>query len=181
MKKWEEWRQDEEEAWGSYNCLPKWPPTPKSLTKCWGMERNQMTRRVLDMLMTRKPYLRTKRCLSREKGIKEAWPLQHPRRTIELRKSSKSGQVKMPTKSEAQPQQPSFPQLRFNQPRRQAMQTQPNKHSNPIQQQRMTSQWYGMTHHFIPTCHFCGVYGNIRSNCFKHIKKCRVKSTMEKK
>ena len=34
-------------------------------------------------------------------GIKEASPPQHPRRKIELGESSKSGKMKMPTKSEA--------------------------------------------------------------------------------
>jgi hypothetical protein len=45
----------------------------------------------------------------------------------------------------------------------------------------MTSQGYGMIPHFIPTCHFCGVDGHIRPNCFRYIKQCRVESMMERK
>ena len=43
-----------------------------------------------------------------------------------------------------------------------------------------TSQGYGMTPHFIPICHFCGVDGYIRPNYFRYIKKCRVESMMER-
>ena len=46
---------------------------------------------------------------------------------------------------------------------------------------RMTSQGHGMNSYFIPTCHYCGVNGHIRPNCFKYIKHCRVNSMIEKK
>ena len=46
---------------------------------------------------------------------------------------------------------------------------------------QMTSQGYGMNSYFVPTCHYCGVYGHIRPKCFKYIKHCRINSMIEKK
>ena len=46
---------------------------------------------------------------------------------------------------------------------------------------QMTSQGHGMNSYFIPTCHYCGVNGHIRPNCFKYIKHCKVNSMIEKK
>ena len=38
-----------------------------------------------------------------------------------------------------------------------------------------------MIPNFIPTCHFCGIIGHIRPNCFRYIKMRRTKSMIEKK
>ena len=43
------------------------------------------------------------------------------------------------------------------------------------------SQGHGMIPNFIPICHFCGIDGHIRPNCFHYIKMRRVKSKIEKK
>ena len=45
----------------------------------------------------------------------------------------------------------------------------------------MSSQGQGIISNFIPTCHYCGVDGHIRPNCFRYIKMCRVKSMIEKR
>ena len=48
------------------------------------------------------------------------------------------------------------------------------------QKASINSQGHGMTSYFIPTCHFCGVDGYIRPNCFKYIKKCRIYIMIER-
>ena len=45
----------------------------------------------------------------------------------------------------------------------------------------MHTQGHGMTSHFTPICHFCGIDGHIRPNCFHYIKMHRVESIIEKK
>ena len=45
----------------------------------------------------------------------------------------------------------------------------------------MHAQGHGMIPNFISTCHFCGIDGHIRPNCFHYIKMRRVKSMIEKK
>ena len=45
----------------------------------------------------------------------------------------------------------------------------------------MHAQRLGMIPNFIPTCHFCGIDGHIRPNCFHFIKLCRIKSMIEKR
>ena len=44
----------------------------------------------------------------------------------------------------------------------------------------MLAQGYSMNPYFSPTCHFCGIEGHIRPNCFKYIKLCRRESMIEK-
>ncbi|KAK1550275.1 hypothetical protein Q3G72_016572 [Acer saccharum] len=83
--------------------------------------------------------------------------------------------------------------------KRSIMEDQPRKQSNlghqqrmrdPIQQPRqpqrhekalMHAQGHGMIPNFIPTCHFCGIDGHIRPNCFHYINMCRTKSMIEKR
>ena len=38
-----------------------------------------------------------------------------------------------------------------------------------------------MIPNFIPTCHFCGIDGHIRPNCFHYLNICRTKSMIEKR
>ena len=45
----------------------------------------------------------------------------------------------------------------------------------------MHIQGYGMIPNFIPTCHFCGIDGHIRPNCFHYIKMRRVENMIGKK
>ena len=75
------------------------------------------------------------------------------------------------------------------------MQPQARKQVRPVQQRRwieptqpqshvtapMHAQGHGMISKFIPTCHFCGIDGHIRPNCFHYIELCRVKSMIEKR
>ena len=75
------------------------------------------------------------------------------------------------------------------------MQNETRKQTRPVQQQRrfepaqpqshgkapMHAQGHGMISNFIHTCHFCGIDGHIRPNCFHYIKLCRVKSMIEKR
>ena len=45
----------------------------------------------------------------------------------------------------------------------------------------MYAQGEGMISNFNPTCHYWGMDGHIRPNCFHYIKLCRAKSMIEKK
>ena len=76
------------------------------------------------------------------------------------------------------------------QPSKQPCLGQQQRWRDPIQQPRksqrrgkapMHIQGYGMIPNFIPTCHFCGIDGHIRPNCFHYIKMRRVESMFEKK
>ena len=45
----------------------------------------------------------------------------------------------------------------------------------------MRSQCNGINSYFVPTCHFCGMIGHLRPNCFDYIKRCRIESMKEKR
>ena len=45
----------------------------------------------------------------------------------------------------------------------------------------MRTQGNGMISSSVPICHFCGMIGNIRPNCFNYIKRCRIERMNEKK
>ena len=56
-------------------------------------------------------------------------------------------------------------------------QRQPHQHGNAL----MRSQCNGINSYFVPTCHFCGMIGHLRPNCFDYIKRCRLESMKEKR
>src|SRR5579862_6943928 len=79
--------------------------------------------------------------------------------------------------------------------KRPIMQPQARKQTRPVQQRRwieptqpqiygkgpMHAQGHGMISKFILTCHFCGIDGHIRPNCFHYIRLCKIKSMIEKR
>ena len=98
---------------------------------------------------------------------------------------------------QARPPQPRPPQQRIPQAQYGVFHAQPRRHVNLAQHQRrelpqhpratqnrrrpqMLAQGYGMNPYFSPTCHFCGIEGHIRPNCFKYINLCRRESMIEK-
>ena len=111
----------------------------------------------------------------------------------------------MLSRSQAQVQLSKMPQPKFHPPMRQDQLAQPppqsktqrhqpltqsQRRSYPMQHQRqphwngkapMRNQGYGMISIFVPTCHYCCMIGHIRPNCFKFIKRCRIKSMKEKR
>ena len=111
----------------------------------------------------------------------------------------------MPTKGKAQSQHSRAQHPNFAQPRRHIQPVQPPQQarpqrchqsaqapmrSNPMHHQRqphqhdnasMRSQCNGMNSIFVPTCHFCGMIGHLRPNCFDYIKRCRLESMKEKR
>ena len=134
-------------------------------------------------------------------GKIEASSVHTPRKKLELGQCSKNAQVKVVKMR--QPQAQRFSASRVNspqqmtqivkrhvmlpqpQPRRQPIPVHQNRRHEPIQHQRrlqmhdesqMTTHEHGMNFYFVPTCHYCGVYGHIRPKCFKYIKHCRINS-----
>ena len=110
----------------------------------------------------------------------------------------------MALNAQAQPQpqkapHDNFPQAQIHQGKRPIMQNQQWKQPSLGQQQRrrdpiqlprqpqrhgkapMHAQGHGMISNFNPTCHYCGIDGHIRPNCFHYIKLCRIKSMIEKR
>src|SRR5579862_7286688 len=137
-------------------------------------------------------------------GKIEASSVHTPRKKLELGQCSKNAQVNVV--KTRQPQAQRFSASRVNSPqqvthyvkrqnmlpqsRRQPIPVQPQRRHEPTQHQMrhqmhdespMTSHEYGMISYFVPTCHYCGVYGHIRPKCFKYIKHCRINSMIEKK
>ena len=49
------------------------------------------------------------------------------------------------------------------------------------QMQPMRTQGNGMISHFVHTCHFYGMIGHLKPNCFNYIKKCRLESLKEER
>ena len=68
---------------------------------------------------------------------------------------------------------------------KQERQIQQRRRIEPSQPQRhrkapINAQGEGMISNFKHTCHYCGIDGHIRPNCFHYIKMCKAKSMIEK-
>ena len=126
--------------------------------------------------------------------------MHNPRKKIDLGQCSQNAQVKVASRS--QPTRfphTNFPQAQIHQGKNPIMQAhlgkqpslgQQQRRRDPIEQPRqplrhgkapMDAQGEGMISNFNPTCHYCGIDGHIRPNCFHYIKLCRAKSMIEKK
>ena len=130
----------------------------------------------------------------------EASPVHTPRTKIDLGQCLRSAQVKVAPRRQPQAQrirvsQINIPQQMTYNEKRPIMQPQVRKQVRPVQQRKwieptqpqrhrkgpMHAQRHGMISKFIPTCHFCGIDGHIRPNCFHYIKLCRIKRMIEKR
>ena len=128
-------------------------------------------------------------------GNKETSSMHTPRKKIDLGQFSHSAQVKVASRRQpkAQPTKvphSNFPQAQIHQGKNPIMQAhlgkqpslgQQQRRRGPIEQPRqphrhgkapMHAQGHGMISNFIPTCHYCGIDGHIRPNCFHYIKLC---------
>ncbi|KAK1588131.1 hypothetical protein Q3G72_020129 [Acer saccharum] len=184
--------------------LTRMTTSTKKLDNILGVGKSPCDKRGLGFEVSKDCSIPKKTVFVKSLGKIEASPVQTPRKKLELGQCSKNAQVKVV--KTRQPQAQRFSASRVNSPqqmthyvkrqnmlphpRRQPIPVQPHRRHEPTQHQRrhqmhdespMTSHEYGMNSYFVPTCHYCGVYGHIRPKCFKYIKHCRINSMIEKK